>query len=277
MKSSQSESFLETLQQYMAGPLDGASPLVAVRDDAGQVVALRSPREEYPVVNNVPCMIPSQAPGFAREVALWQKHQDEMWQDFEAKEKGVLSSRNETTEYIGEIIDQRGDGLFLDVGCGALPLPPYMAASVGHVRWMGIDPFFGDAVREFPFAQALGEYLPFRPGVFDGVLYASTIYHQVDPQQSLRRTRRVLKPDGRLYIWYEPPKSKLRYLLWRARRTLGWPCRYSRFHYGAFTHRSLHALLERTGFAVEEVVLLCTRCPDYGKCRAAGEFLAIAR
>jgi SAM-dependent methyltransferase len=277
MKSPQPEAFLEILLQYLACPVDAAGPLATVRDDARQVVALRSSWGEYPVVNNVPCMIPGHVQGLGRNVALWQKHQDEMWRDFEEGEEDVFSGKNETTDYIGEIIDQREDGLFLDVGCGALPLPPYMAASSGHVHWIGIDPFLGDAVREFPFAQALGEYLPFRPNVFDGVLYASTIYHQMEPRQSLERTRRALRPHGRLYIWYEPPRSKLRYIFWKTRRALGWPCRYSRFHHWAFTHGSLRSLLQRTGFTVEEVILLCARCPAYGKCKAPGEFLAIAR
>jgi SAM-dependent methyltransferase len=158
-----------------------------------------------------------------------------------------------------------------------LPLPGYMAASSSQIRWIGIDPFFGDAARHFPFAQALGEYLPFRAGVFDGVLYASTIYHQMDPERSLERTRSVIKPDGRLYIWYEPQRIDGRYIIWRTRQALGWLCSYSRSHRWAFTRKSLRSLLVRAGWAVEEEVLLCVRCPEYATCRDPAAFLVIAR
>ncbi len=165
MPGSQSEEYLEVLLPYLACPIDPTVPLTAVRDDAGRVVALRSPNGEYPLRDNVPCLIPGQGASTSRETALWQKHQDEMWQDYQNDEEGVFSPQNEVTDYLGEIVDQQGTGTFLDLGCGALPLPSYMAASRGHVQWIGIDPFFGDAPRQFPFAQAVGEYLPFRPAV----------------------------------------------------------------------------------------------------------------
>jgi SAM-dependent methyltransferase len=277
MASSQSEDSLQFLLQYLACPIDPDHPLVAVWDAAGQVVALRAGEREYPVVNNIPCMLPDLSGGFAPGVAPWQKHQDEKWQDYQAGEEGVFSSDNSVTRYAGEIIDQQGDGLFLDVGCGALPLPIYMAASTGHIAWVGIDPFFGDAARHFPFVQAIGESLPFRPAVFDGVLYASTIFHQLDPRRSLEGTRRVLKPQGRLYIWHEPPKDRLRYVVWRVQRALGWPRRYNRLYQWAFTRQSLGSLLRQPGFTLEREVLLCTRCSSYGKCKEPGEFLMVAR
>jgi len=57
---------------------------------------------------------------------------------------------------VGEIIARSGGGLTLDVGCGALALPVYMAASSGCAEWIGVDPFLGDAARQFPFVQGVG-------------------------------------------------------------------------------------------------------------------------
>jgi 2-polyprenyl-3-methyl-5-hydroxy-6-metoxy-1,4-benzoquinol methylase len=142
---------------------------------------------------------------------------------------------------------------------------------------MGIDPYLGDAARQFPFAQALGEYLPFRRQAFDGVLYAGVIDHVIDPQQSLDRARTIIKPKGKLFVWYGPRRVDLRYLLWKTKRSLGLAQRYNENHQWAFTERTLRALLRSAGFAIEDVVALCQQfCPEYASCSEPKEFLVIA-
>jgi len=264
----QSAAYLESLLEILACPIDPASTLTAIRNPSGRVVALRSQNGEYPVVDDVPCMIPALPVGTDRNLALWQEHQQQAWR---------FSEGDENTQYIGEIITQTSGGLFLDVGCGVLPSPGYMAASGSEVKWIGIDPLLGDIARHFPFVQALGEYLPFRDHTFDGVLYASTIYHQMDPRRSLERARRVVRPDGKLYVWYDSDRIDGRYMVWKIRQMLGWPCHYSKMARWAFTRSSLRSLLKQTGFAVEEEVLLCVKCPDYPTCRRPTQFLVIAR
>ena len=274
--ATQPAEYLEALLRILVCPVDG-SPLTIIRDAHGRVVALRSRNGEYPVVDNVPRMIPDLEERQDRSLALWQERQGKMWQNYQDGDDGVFSQGDEITDYIGEIIAQAGEGLWLDVGCGALPLPGYMATSTSQVAWIGIDPFFGDSDRHFPFAQALGEYLPFRPDSFDGMLYGSTIYHQMDPPQSLESARRVIKPDGRLYIWYEPQKIDGRYILWRARQALGLPCNFSQSYRWAFTRKSLFSMLNRGGWVVEEEVLLCVRCPEYATCKDPAAYLVTAR
>jgi SAM-dependent methyltransferase len=272
----QPAEYLEALLGILVCPLDGSS-LTVIRDACDRVVALRWRNGEYPVVDNIPRMIPNLGERGDRPLALWRERQEQMWHDYQEGDKGVFSQEDEITGYIGDIIAQAGEGLCLDVGCGVLPLPGYMAASSSQVQWIGIDPFFGDAARHFPFAQALGEYLPFRDDAFDGVLYGSTIYHQMDPIQSLARTRRAMKPNGRLYIWYEPRKIDGRYILWRARQALGLPCNFSQSYRWAFTRKSLLTLLKRGGWALEEEVLLCVRCPEYATCQDPAAYLVVAR
>ena len=271
----QSLDYLEALLEYLACPID-ASSLTAIRDPDGQVVALRSSNGTYPVVNNVPCMIPELAGGADRSLALWQKRQEQMWQDHLDGDEGVFSQDNEITDYVGEIVAQAGEGLFLDVGCGALPYPGYMAAPGSRLRWVGIDPFFGDTPRRFPFAQAQAEHLPFRDQVFDGALYASTIYHLKDPLHALERARSVVRSGGKIYIWYEPCRIDRRYIVWKVQGILGWPATYSNYRW-AFTRRSMGSMLERTGWMVEEDILLCARCPEFSTCPEPGEVLIVAR
>jgi len=222
-------------------------------------------------------MIPDLGESRSGGLTLWQELQGKLRQKSESSPDSVFSAEDDrTARYVGQIIGRSGDGLFLDVGCGALPLPPYMAVSSESVVWIGIDPIFGDIARQFPFAQALGEYLPFRPHVFDGVLYASVFRNLIDPLRSLQRTRSILKPQGKLYVWYTISRVDSRYIVWKIKRTLGLTWRYDELYQWAFTHRSVQALLKRAGFAIERVVPLCQTCPDYATCRMPTEFLAVA-
>ncbi len=276
-ESSQTEEHLQFLLQYLACPLDPSSPLSAIRDAGGKVVALQSGENEYAVRNNIPCLIPDPRKNPQRNLPQWRKLMNQMWQEHLEGDPGVFSGGNHPHErYIAELVRETMPGLILDIGCGALPRPSYMGATDDQLTWIGIDPFFGDAARQFPFAQALGEYLPFRPHVFDGALYACTLWHHIDPLQALGRACAVLKPQGRLYIWYRPIRVKPRYVAWKTMQALGWSRHYDKDYRWVFTENSLRSLLTRAGFGLERTVLLCTRCEDYGTCPEPNEYLVIA-
>jgi SAM-dependent methyltransferase len=269
--------YLESLLDYLACPLDNSVPLSAVRNAAGEVVALRSRDAEYQLVGNVPCLIPGLGEGARGDLPLWQAHQSKMWREYQDGDEGIFTyDDNEIGRHVGEIIAGSGDGLYLDVGCGARAWPVYMAASSKCVKWIGVDPFLGDVARQFPFVQGVGEYLPFLREVFDGALYASTIYHLLDPQRSLRRVHSILKPMGKLFVWYTASRSRRKYLIWRGLRTLGFARMYDEDYQWAFTPKSLRTLLERAGFVVEDSVFLCEVCSDFSTCKHPSEYLAIA-
>jgi SAM-dependent methyltransferase len=88
-------------------------------------------------------------------------------------------------------------GVVLDFGCGPQARPSYAGAE----RFVGIDPLRGERVREFDFVQGIGEYLPFRDGAFDQVLFATSLDHLLDPVRALREAARVLAPGGTIEIW----------------------------------------------------------------------------
>jgi SAM-dependent methyltransferase len=274
----QPADYLESLLEYLACPMDNSVPLTAARNAAGKVVALRSRDADYPVVHNVPRLLPELGERAGADLPLWQAHQSKMWREYQDGDQGVFTYEdNEIGRYAGEIIARSGGGLYLDVGCGARVWPVYMAASSPSVNWIGVDPFLGDAARQFPFVQGLGEYLPFLPEVFDGALYASTIYHLLDPQRALRRVHSVLKPMGKLFVWYTASRSPRKYWIWRGLRTLGFARMYDGNHPWAFTPKSLRAQLERACFAVQDEVFLCEACSDFPTCKDPSEYLAIAQ
>ena len=91
-------------------------------------------------------------------------------------------------------------GLVLDVGCGPQSWPSYFKRAEG-TRYVGVDPLIEDIPGEFLRLRALAEFLPFRTGVFDHVLFGTSLDHFVDPVAALRAAARVCKPSGEIDIW----------------------------------------------------------------------------
>lgn len=275
----QSDRYLDLLLQHVACPIDNSISLTAIRNLDGEIVALKSKDKEYPVVNNVPRLIPDTEGIKRRDVTVWHRQQDTTVQEFQSKGADAYTrTDHEIGRAVGKIMAQTGNGLFLDVGCGPVRLPGYMDASSDSILWMGIDPLFDDIARQFPFAQALGEYLPFQPQVFDGVLYGYVLDHLADPLRSLERVRSIIKPQGKLYVWHDRRRVNLRYILWKTMRMLGFSRLYNEYFQWAFTRKSLQALLKSAGFAVEKEIWLCKDyCSDYATCDEPVEFLTVAR
>jgi SAM-dependent methyltransferase len=105
------------------------------------------------------------------------------------------------------------DGRVLDAGCGGGGMPLSLAEHARSV--VGIDPIdrFGAAgvviaqergLDNITFARADGMALPFRDGSFDLVLSHAVIEHVADAPRYLRECRRVLAPNGRLYLSTAP-------------------------------------------------------------------------
>jgi SAM-dependent methyltransferase len=275
--ASQPAEYLESLLDCLACPLDNSVSLSAVRNATGEVVALRSRDTEYPVVRNVPCLVPKLEEGTRGDLPLWQGRQKKMWQEYQDGSERIFTPESHTMgRQVGEIIARSAGGRYLDVGCGVLAKPAYMMATSGRVEWSGVDPFLGDIARQFPFVQGLGEYIPFLHDVFDGVLYAGTIFHLLDPRRSLRRVHNVLKPKGKLFVWYTASRIGRKYLIWRGLLALGFARWYDDDSLWGFTRKSLGTLVEGAGFAVENEICLCEACPDFSTCDHANEYLAIA-
>lgn len=93
-------------------------------------------------------------------------------------------------------------GNVLDVGVG----PQRCPAHIGYYRqrgifFIGIDPLIGEQPRDLAFVRGLGEYLPFKQGLFDCVLFVTSLDHFLDPRLPLKEAGRVLKAGGSIYIW----------------------------------------------------------------------------
>ena len=102
--------------------------------------------------------------------------------------------------YVREYVRPVAGDRILDIGCGTQHLPSYLPEDGAVV---GLDPFLGQQPRGFAFVQGLGEYLPFRDGTFDHILFATSLDHMINPRRSLAEAQRCLKPQGYLNLWLD--------------------------------------------------------------------------
>jgi SAM-dependent methyltransferase len=93
-------------------------------------------------------------------------------------------------------------GLVLDVGCGPQMWPAYFGDPSSQAIFVGIDPLVGDSDAGYMQFRALGELLPFQTGVFDHVVFATSLDHTVEPLVALLEAKRVCRPGGQINIWF---------------------------------------------------------------------------
>lgn len=130
---------------------------------------------------------------------LWQRLQENGLASYsQAPEENLAVGDREDAKSFREYCALQGT--VLDIGCGPQEFPSYGKAD--NVRFVGIDPLIGIQPRKFEFVQALAEYLPFRDQSFDRVLFATSLDHVLSPQRSVLEACRVLKPNGKVLIWY---------------------------------------------------------------------------
>jgi SAM-dependent methyltransferase len=98
----------------------------------------------------------------------------------------------------------RLEGRVLDIGSGGMvPILRRQGLEMVHqtpFRYHGIDPEVRFYSRDFPFAQAAGEGLPFKSGSFDTVMIVGALDHTLSPHQVIAEAARVLRSGGRFYI-----------------------------------------------------------------------------
>lgn len=132
---------------------------------------------------------------------VWSKLQD----------NGVSSYNNSPTNNLG--VGPRKDflqfagfcnfkGLVLDVGVGPQKIPTHIEyCNNSKAKFIGIDPLSGIQPRGFTFVQGLGEYLPFKNGLFDQILFVTSLDHFIDPVIALKEAARVVKQNGSVCVW----------------------------------------------------------------------------
>jgi len=102
-------------------------------------------------------------------------------------------------------------GRVLDIGCGSGDFKRFSNLE----NYVGIDPIALNT-KDFLFVQGIGEYLPFRDGIFDCAVSMAALDHCLDPVKIFDECKRVLKDSGRFYIWLSVIRTDPRYKIKRA-------------------------------------------------------------
>lgn len=258
----QREAFLSNLKKILVDPISN-SPLIF---DDQKILG----SSNYVLKNNIPVLIPEEAQResfFTPQVnRLWAELQDLEYKMYLESPIGVFSHENHgSANKVCKKIASQASGTLLDIGCGVLERPSYIPRK-RRITPFGIDPYFGDRSREFPFVQALGEFLPFRSDSFDNVVIATSLDHVYFPKMVLDNSFRVLNNSGKLFIWqtlYD--ENYVGYVKWKSLKgsDVNKTAQFDQFHQWAFTHESLTLLAEDSGFRLASYDILQTNnMPD---------------
>jgi SAM-dependent methyltransferase len=147
-----------------------------------------------------------------------------------------------------------GRGRLLDVGCGAGDFLVQMRAAGWVVEGLEPDPAAAARARSLgvEVVNATLEDAAFGPGSFDAITMSHVIEHLHDPIAALRICRRLLRPNGAL--WLATPNLEA-----TGHRTFGadWIGLDPPRHLVLFTRASLEATVRSAGFELERFL------PDY--------------
>lgn len=147
-------------------------------------------------------------------------------------------------------IPYRGEGRFLDVGCGGgshldrlrqwgwetYGVEP-SAAGAAQARRLGLSVF-----------QGVLEDARFQSGFFDAIRLNHVLEHLVDPVATFRELHRILKPDGRVYVTAPNTRSLTFWLLREDWYGLDAPR-----HVISYRPETLRALCDASGFEIVKI------------------------
>ncbi len=117
------------------------------------------------------------------------------------KQSGEINAPSDDTHYqrhlyrIHDLL-KGAEGMILDVGCDDPSIGASLCPSAS--KYIGLDPFcYG--IDDFRLV-GVGEYLPFKDGSLDGVLFNTSLDHILDWRRAISEAGRVLKSGGKIYL-----------------------------------------------------------------------------
>lgn len=148
-----------------------------------------------------PREMPIESPTKLEAFKKWRHHQENGAKIYLEKPDSNCSSQSNNESIIfADFIASKLSGKVLDIGCGPLPRPVYLASYPVHLI-SGIDPLPDNGSHEFEYREGFAEELPFKNASFDTVILATSLDHTILPEQAIREAVRVLKPSGKILLW----------------------------------------------------------------------------
>ncbi|MGB6018763.1 MAG: class I SAM-dependent methyltransferase [Sulfurimonadaceae bacterium] len=134
----------------------------------------------------------------------------------------------------------------LDLGAGTGVLSEFAYGCRSDLEFVALDPAEG-MLRFSPHYvrthRARAEALPFEEGSFEVVLIGEALHHFQEPTKAMQEIARVLKSEGRLFIYEFDPGTFMGRSICMAEKMVGEPGHF-------FAPELLKELLEEHGFSV---------------------------
>jgi SAM-dependent methyltransferase len=182
------------------------------------------------------------------ETVLAQAYAEAQSTDYVDEESGQRATARWTLERIERHVPERG--VLLDLGCWV----GFLLAEARHRGWeaMGVEPsgFASRFARERLGLDVItGDLLsaPLPSGTFDVVTMGDLIEHLIEPGRALERLRRLLRPEG--VVWLALPDAGSAVARGMGRRW--WSVIPTHVQY--FTRHSIRILLQRHGYEVLDI------------------------
>jgi len=160
---------------------------------------------DFPILNENPVLYPSAVNEAFIDSGLDLKYyEDSVRQYFllsQIKQRGEINAPSESIHYQRHLYRMKDflkeyEGLVLDIGCDDTDIGASLFSSKS--KYLGLDPFASDN-NKFK-VIGVGEKLPFKSGIFDVVLFNTSLDHILDYNTAIEEAYRVLKPGGVLVI-----------------------------------------------------------------------------
>lgn len=151
-----------------------------------------------------------------------------------------LEEREDVKAFSAYIAQSFKGGNLLDVGCGTMAEPGYLkdVSRIDSCRLYGLDPIEDISFKGMKITGC-AEYIPFQDHFFQTVVFATSIDHVCDLQQSLDESFRLLEHRGSLVLWHSYPPN-FSFIKEMARRALrSWRHKYNAFRYFVYEEENV--------------------------------------
>ncbi|MGK7344307.1 MAG: class I SAM-dependent methyltransferase [Candidatus Nitrospinota bacterium M3_3B_026] len=133
-------------------------------------------------------------------LGIWAAAQMASHEEYRTQSEGSVSTADrEVAQAFSGFMDLDGKSV-LDVGAGTDYLPGYVAEAA-PAHYVALDPFPVERPIDYFKTQAWGEAIPFADGTFDTIILGTSLDHILCLDSFFSEARRVLKPDGTVYVW----------------------------------------------------------------------------
>ncbi len=135
----------------------------------------------------------------------------------------------------------------LDLGAGTGMMSEFAYSCREDLQFTAVDPAEGMLKYSADYIQTHqghAERLPFEENCFDVILIGEALHHFSNIETSIEEIVRVLKKEGKLFIYDFDSSTFMGKLICKAEKILGEPGNF-------FTPRALEEILQSYGFSVE--------------------------